>query len=114
MRHGLSSRLLAVNDQPVARADAELPGKLGGDQVKVSKDIPVLLADVRMGSDDFARNDQDMNRRLGIDVAKRQTVIIFVDDVGRNFAVNDLLKDVVLHYGITKRRIHNSNGATTR
>ena len=38
-----------------------------------------------------------MHRRLRIDVAEREDVVVFVDDVGRNFAADDLGEQGIGH-----------------
>ena len=45
----------------------------------------------------FARNEQDMRGRLAVDVAEGKDIVILVDDVGRNLAADDLLKNGVAH-----------------
>jgi len=37
----------------------------------------------------FLRNDQHMGRRLGIDVLESERVLVLVDFLGRNFAVDN-------------------------
>src|SRR5437588_704756 len=42
---------------------------------------------------DFFRNDQHMHRRLRIHIMERNCVVIFPDDLGRNFASNYFLEN---------------------
>ena len=99
MRHGLPGWFLAIDDKPIAIGNAELDSELAGDPVQVSQKLAIAFADVSMSRDDFSRDDQDVHGRLGIDVAKSQAAIVFENDVGRDLAVDDLLKDIVLHHG---------------
>ena len=42
------------------------------------------------------RDDQQMRRRLRIDIANGEALLIFEDNFGRNLAIDDLLKIVLL------------------
>ena len=41
----------------------------------------------------FLRNDENVDRRLRVDVTKGQTQIVFIDNLGRNFPLDDLQKE---------------------
>jgi hypothetical protein len=44
-------------------------------------------------------NDKDMNRRFGIDVTKRQGLVVLVDNVRRDLAPDDSIEDCVSQSG---------------
>ncbi len=52
-----------------------------------------------MGWNHFSRDDENVRWRLGIDVAESEAVLVFVNDIGWDSAVDDFLKDVPLHHG---------------
>ena len=47
--------------------------------------------------DGFLRDDQDMSGGLGFDVAEGDDFVVFVEDGGRDFSGNDLLKQCFAH-----------------
>ena len=44
-------------------------------------------------------NDEDVGRRLGVDVVESKHVLVFVDDGGRDFAVDDSAEQTRRHFG---------------
>ena len=42
--------------------------------------------------DGLSWNDQNVNRCLRTDVSERETSVVFVNDIGRNFAIRDFFK----------------------
>src|SRR5207244_3850157 len=44
-------------------------------------------------------NNQDMRRRLRVDVAEGEAVFVLIDDLRGNLSLDDLLEDVVSHHG---------------
>jgi hypothetical protein len=45
----------------------------------------------------FLGHDEDMRRRLRIDVFERESVFVFVDFPGGNFTGNDTAKQAIFH-----------------
>src|SRR5207248_776880 len=84
MGYGLAGALLTIDHQAIPLGDAELLRQLGGDKVKVAEQLAVLGLDIGVRGDDLTRDDQDVHRRLGIDIPKRQAAVVFVDDGGRD------------------------------
>jgi hypothetical protein len=71
-----------INRHPKAAfGNAVIAGKLSGDLKNLADDRVVLWLDIEHAGDVLARNDQKMNRRLGIDVFKDDDVIVFKNDV---------------------------------
>src|SRR5262249_10968846 len=91
MRHRLASALLAVDNEPVAVANSQLHGQLGRDDVQMAKEIPIFRFDVGMSRNDLAGDNQHMDRRLRVDIAKGQAAIVLIDDVRWDLLVDDLL-----------------------
>lgn len=99
MRHGLTGALLAIDDQAVAVADAEFVCQASCHEMEMPQEFLVFLPDVGMRAKDLARNDQHVHRRLGVNVAKCQAEVVLVNNGRRDLAVENLLKDIVLHHG---------------
>ena len=83
VRHRLAAVLLAVEDQPIAVRQAQLVRQLGRDEMQMAEQFAVFRRNVRVGRDDLARDDEDVDRRLRIDVMEGEALVVFVDDAGR-------------------------------
>jgi len=84
---------LAVDDHSVAVVETELRGDTANDCEEGSDQRLVLGGDVIEGEDFGLGDDQDMNRGLRPDVAEGERKIVFVENVRRDFAVDDAAKD---------------------
>ena len=69
--------------------------------MQVAQQVAIRLGRSVVRRNHLARDDQHVDRRLGIDITEGQAAIIFVDNVGGNLLVEDLLEEVVLHHGRT-------------
>ena len=99
MRDCLSSQLLAIDDEPIPVLNAQFLGEFGGDDMQMAEERDVLFFEIGVSWDHLPGDDEHMSRRLGIDVSKSQALIVFINDVRRNFLVYNLRKKVVLKHG---------------
>src|SRR5258705_991132 len=88
-----------------ALGDAMIARKPSGDLKNLADDRAVFRFDIEHPGYVLARNDQKMNRRLGIDVFKDDDIIIFKNDVGFYLLGDDATEqavghDVLLIYGL--------------
>jgi hypothetical protein len=60
-----------------------------GDNQQMTQQALVLLPGILNSGQWFFRDDQNVDRCLGIDVAKRHAAIVFVDDIGGYFTFDD-------------------------
>ena len=60
------------------------PGVVAGRQIVQRGDVP-------------ARDDQDMQRRLRVDVLERHQLIVLMDELAGNLAADDLAEEAVGH-----------------
>ena len=89
----LSAMGIAVDDQTVAvLGDAFLARDLGGDHEQVSEQRLVGRRDVVGGRDRLDRHDQHVGRRARVDVAEGDHALVPIDDIGRQFALDDALE----------------------
>ncbi len=102
MRHGLPSAILAIHDQAIAIAKTERLGQPYSDDVEVPHQIAIGFRYVCMGGNDLARDEQDVNGRLRIDVMKRHAMLVFVNDSRGDLLLNDLQKNVVGEHGVNQ------------
>ena len=52
--------------------------------------------------DRFARDNQNMRRGSGRDVAKRHNLLVLIHNVGRDFLVADFLEQCLFHWSTAK------------
>jgi len=94
--YSLPSGVVAVHNDTVAVVRNAFPGRqFGCGQEQFSDQFGVIRPYVVYGPDVFFGDDQNVRGRLGIDVSEGQDIFIFVHDVGRDFPVDDLEKQVV-------------------
>jgi len=98
VRHRLTGLFFAIHNESITVIQFELRGKLFGNDVKMTKQGLVTLADVFVRAKHLLGNDQDMSRRLGVDIAKRQALVVFVHHFCWNLAIDDLLEQIDIHH----------------
>ena len=96
---GLSRMGPAVADEAVpAFGDALLSGKLPRDQVDMAYEGGVIVSEVVRAADVLAGNDEDMDRRLGVDILERDDPLVLVDDRTRYLPGYDIAEEAVVHF----------------
>lgn len=87
----LAAILALVDDKTVAAGES----LLFGDLLRRIEDMAVItiLADCRKPGNFMPGGNHNMNRRLGLDVAEGDDMIVFVNDSGRDFPVDNLRED---------------------
>ena len=100
MRDGFAGVGAVVDDETVAVfVEAELARDVGCFQEEMSEDGVIFSGGFVDAWNRFARDDEDVARRGGADVAKGEHLIIFVNDVSGDFAVGDFLEQRLAHEG---------------
>ena len=84
MRHAFTCVRSAVDHDSIAAGELQLLRHVARNQKQFAEQRGVLIGRVRKTGNGFFRHDQDMYWRLGIDVVKRNRVLIFPNDFGRN------------------------------
>ena len=95
----------AIDDDAVATVELELFGQIADHQPHVSDQILILIGERGDRLDRALGDDQNMRGRLAGDVVKGEALVIFKDDLGRDFFVDDPLKDGFLGHG-NRRRVY--------
>ena len=102
MMYHLSSVTVTVKNSPVtALGDSPIGGDLLCREVHFSQNFPIIIRNIIGGGDMLSRNDQNVMRRLGIDVIESENRIIFVDDVTGNLTIRNLTEQTVIHVHCT-------------
>ncbi len=76
----------------VSFVDSEVARDFSGGQEEVSKNGFVFRPGFADPRDRFFRNDENVRRGLRRDVFERETTIVFMNDVGRDLAGDDLFE----------------------
>jgi hypothetical protein len=97
VKHALPGLRPVVDRETKGILHAQLPRDLVGGEQQVAKERLVFFPGVGEPRDFLLGNDQDVRGRLGIDIAKSETQIVFVHDVGGAFVGHYLLKQCLTH-----------------
>ena len=100
--HFLAAVIAVVQHDAVAGAvEFECGGGRGDGPKKAARCSIGPLGQFGKSGDSGFGNDQDVNGRLGCDIAEGQDIIVFVDDIGGYFSGNNFIEDC--RFGTHKR-----------
>ena len=83
----------AVDHDSIAGGQLQLFCHITRNQKEFAEQCGVLICCIRETLNSFFRHDQHMHWRLGIDVVKRNRVLIFPNDFGGNLARDDFFEN---------------------
>ena len=110
MRHTLAAVRTAIDDEPKAGVmEAFLFGDRLRDMDEVAQKRFVGGCGGRHAGDFSFRDDQDMDRGLGMNIVKRQAEVVFISDPDRDFAGDDLRENCAHGDGEVLDRINEIN-----
>ena len=96
VENSLTRLFFGIEDDPVAAVFYSGFVGYGSGFVKdMAEKILPFLGKVVECSDVVFGNDKDVDRRLGIDILKREDLPVFVDHIGRDLFLYDTAKDTV-------------------
>ena len=82
-----------VDDEAVAGGGYVFAaGDVGGSEEEVAEEALIIGLSGSDAVDGFFGNDEDVDRGLGGDVAEGEALVVFEDDVGRDFAGDDFFE----------------------
>jgi len=85
-----------VDDQPVALVESLFSGNLPGSQHQMSQQVTVRILGLLYHRDSLPRDDQEVDRSLRSHIVECDTLIILMDEGGRDGTVQDLVEDCLL------------------
>ena len=98
MKHGLPAVFIAVDHRAIPLLGKTfLLGIVGDRQQQLAEQCRVGRRSIVERGQWLLRNEQHMHRCLWVQIAEGQYVVIFVNDIGRDFAPDDLAEDGVAH-----------------
>src|SRR3989442_2740266 len=96
MKYGLTPIWIRVHDHPIALfLDPRISREIAREREQPAEQIGVLGVVER--ADVCRRNDEQMRRRLGIQVSEGEHVVFALDDCRRDLTRRDLAKHTVRH-----------------
>src|SRR5437867_1121872 len=98
VKHRLTTVSTGIgHDSVAALAQALLLRHLRARNEQVSQESLILGTAILHGHYVRFRNDQRMDRCLGIDVVECQRLVVLINDLGRNRPLNNLTKETIVH-----------------
>ena len=98
VRHGFAGVGTVVEDETVAAFfQAEFLRDFGGFEQQMAEGLMIFGAGFGEARTWFLGNDQNVRRRLRLDVAEGDDQVVFEDDVRRDFAGDDFFKQSFAH-----------------
>ena len=87
-----------VDDGAIALGiESPLPRQLARHEKKMSKQRRIIGLSLHKGGNVLARDHQQVNGRLGMDVFKGDGAVILMDDSGGNFSIQYPAKEAIFH-----------------
>ena len=99
MEDALSAMFTGIDYGAVAVFEIEFLGDMGDHLEEVSGEAGVFGGEIIEGDEWFFGYEEDVDGGLGIDIMEGEAELVFVDDIGGDFAVDDFLEDS--HRGIS-------------
>ena len=93
MGHGFARVRTVVDHEAKAGGEIEFLRELRGNLEQVTEDWFVSSGGDGEARDGLLRNNQEVNRRLRLNVVQRDAEIVFVLELRRDFAVDDFLEE---------------------
>jgi hypothetical protein len=101
MIHGLASVFAGVDDNAIAFAESFLAGNFSGRLEKMAEEFPVLCTRVVKRGKVFAGDDENVDRRLRMNVGECVTHLVLVDGGRGNRSIGDFAEEA--GHGATSR-----------
>jgi len=103
VEHGLARLAIAVEDRSISALAESLVGRqLSGASQHPADQRVIVPTEIVGGRDVLSGNDEQVHRRLRIDVAERDEIVVFVHNRRRNLAGDDAAEQAV-HPGMIDR-----------
>src|ERR1700687_786038 len=105
VKHGLPRAASVVENGAVAVGQLALRCELRGNQLHASKHRRVLCRGFGQRDQVLPRADQEVGRRLRLDVFKREYFLVLIDQFRRDFFLADLAEQAIVHDGSLECRV---------
>jgi hypothetical protein len=97
---------IGVGDDPESRfRHPPFPSELRRNHVDMADQFPIFLRDVETVHNMFPRNQEEMMRRLGVEILDNNDAIIFKDRLRRYGSGDDLAEYAVIHGEVPRLRL---------
>lgn len=94
VRHCFTAVAAVVDDQAISRGvQVQHARHVRGLEQEVSEQVLILWSGFVEAGQGLTRHDEHVSGRLGIHIAERHHPVVFINDLGRDLAVGNLLED---------------------
>ena len=93
MGHAFTRVRTAVDHDSIAAGELQLLRNVARNQKQFAEQCGVSIGRIRQTGNGFFRHDQDMRRRLGIDIVKCNRVLVFPNDFRWDLAGNNFFEN---------------------
>ena len=93
VRHRFPARRSVVDHDAESVCESFPFGNLTGDQEQMSKNGLVIRSGLAHAGNEFFGNDEQMNGRLGSNVADDDALIVLMNEVSRDFSADYFFED---------------------
>jgi hypothetical protein len=100
--HGLAAVFASVDDDAIAFAEAFVAGDCGCHMKEMTEKVTVFCIGVVERGKVFAGNDENVDRRLRMNVGEGVTQLVLVDGGGGDGAIGDFAEEA--GHGVSSRR----------
>lgn len=97
VRDGLAAVRAVIDYEAEAFGEIEFAGNLAGDGEHMAEDGFVSWSGFSDARDNFLRDDEQVHRRLRLDVVEDEALIVLVFDLGGDFSGDDAFEDGLGH-----------------
>src|ERR1035437_5920929 len=109
MKHGLPGAAAVVDDRTITVGQLALSGELCSHQLQAPEHCRVLSRGIGERNDVLPRTNQDVGRRLRMDVLKREDCLVLVHQLCGNFFSADLAEQAIFHNDPSASRVEIEN-----
>jgi len=99
VRHGFAGMRAIVDHEPETFGELHFPSEFSRHQKQVAEERLVGGACSSKPSDQLFRNDQEMHRRLRLNIVNDDAMFVFKFNPGWNLAIDDSLENSFRHVG---------------
>src|SRR5579863_8534465 len=106
MEYRLAGAAAVVQNCAIAGCQFALLRKFRSDELQLAEHGCVLLSGLCQRHDMFPRADEDVARRLRLNILEGKNIRILVDEFRRDFLASDFAEQAVIHEGHPEFRVY--------
>lgn len=112
--HHLLPAILPHMKRKLIAGDPLLLRELLGLEDEHPRNVRRLLGDFRDGCDEVLRNEEEVGRRLRVNILEREDIVILIDNRGGNLAPENAMEDRIVGHGTGGNRLQHTKKSIQR